>query len=208
MNKLFFVTFFGLMLSIAEAQGTSQSEQTKQTFTDAEKAEVKKKVKDLSQLLDVEKTNPQTTSQTTGTNKSIGDVADRALGMVENAVGAISKSVEKVAPEVWEIMIRQQYAKAFSHIVGPLILMIISLFYTVIVKRYWPKWENYEKEEYWDSIDGPTNKGLRAVLTTIIPGVIASACSINIANRIGDVVAMLINPKYYAIQDLVRMLLK
>lgn len=198
---------FGLMTILISAQNQPVTTQPQQpTFSEHDKTAAKQELQKVGEMFGV-KTSPATTAAKTEAKEAVtmAQVADKALDMVGNAVGTIAGIVQKVAPEVWEIMVRQQYAVAISMLIGPFLFLLIDIMYVVVVKKYWKKYP--EEDEYFFSGD-PTVKGIRAFLTTLVPGITAIIFTGVLAYRIGDAVPMLINPKYYAVRDLLQMLLK
>jgi len=206
------VVLLGFLASVAFAQTPPTAPSQSQTFSEQDKAAAKRELEKVGELFGVQKqAEPSTTAQTAATTddqtKTIADVADKALDMVGNAVGTIAGAVEKVAPEVWEIMVRQQFAVALSMLVGPFSFLMLIIFYVVIAKKYWKKPANYEEVSYFEG-DHPNEKFTRAFLTTLVPGVLGIIFAGVLAYRVGDALPMLINPKYYAVRDLFTMLLK
>lgn len=175
------------------------------TFSEQDRAAAKKELEKIGEMFGVAK--QQESPKTPDKAATIAEVADKALDMVGNAVGTIAGIVQKVAPEVWEIMVRQQYATAIGMLIGPTLFLSIVCAYTLITKRYWKKGADYDKESYYAN-DFLTNKGFRGLLTTLLPGAMALVFTSVLAYKIGDAVPMLINPKYYAVRDLLQMLLK
>jgi hypothetical protein len=203
---------FGLLNSILPAQTPPAPSPAKtQAFTEQDKAAAKEDLKKVGELFGIQKTEPATAKQapvekTESKTTTMPQVADKALDMIGNAVGSIASLVQKVAPEVWEIMVRQQYAAALGMLVGPFSFLFITAIYVAMAKRYWKKSENYDTEDYTTS-DFLSDKGFRALLTTLFPGIMAIIFSGVLAYRLGDAIPMLINPKYYAVKDLLQMLL-
>jgi hypothetical protein len=203
---------FGLMSLMLDAQTPPTPPPAKtQAFTEQDKAAAKEDLKKVGELFGIQKTEPATAKQapaekTESKPTTMPQVADKALDMIGNAVGSIASLVQKVAPEVWEIMVRQQYAAALGMLVGPFSFLFITAIYVAMAKRYWKKSENYDADNYFDG-DMPSDKGFRALLTTLFPGIMAIIFSGVLAYRLGDAIPMLINPKYYAVKDLLQMLL-
>lgn len=203
---------FGLIgpTLFAQAQTTPPPAKT-QAFSEQEKAAARKELEKVGEMFGIKKDEPATNNQAQAAKAAdkptnVPQVLDKALDMVGNAVGSIAGLVQKVAPEVWEIMVRQQYAAALSMLLGPFSFLFITATYAVITKWYWKKGEGYDEAGYFTS-EAPTEKGFRALLTTLLPGIMAIIFSGVLADRIGDAVPMLINPKYYAVRDLLQMLL-
>ncbi|MFA5358603.1 MAG: hypothetical protein WC310_02135 [Patescibacteria group bacterium] len=174
-----------------------------QVFSPEQKGEAKESLKELGEMFGVttptEKEPPQQTPTT------VVGIADKALDMIGNLVGTIAKVVEGVAPEVWEIMVRQQYAKGISLLVVPWGLFLLSIVYMGVIRIFWKKYPDGDDFSEDGSI---TDKGWRGFIATLLPLIILFLDTIWALSRTADAVLMLINPKYYAVQDLLRMLLQ
>jgi hypothetical protein len=162
----------------------------------ADQALIQNQVRELGNAFGVEVPKKAEVPKTEKSEKNIADVADRALTMVSDVTAQLSNILAKVAPDVWKIMIKQQYAKAIMGIIVPFGLLVLLLIYIKLVHYFW-KEETVNTDEWW----------FRAWLTKIIPIAACFIDSIWLFNRAADSVAYLINPEYYAIQDLLRMLL-
>jgi hypothetical protein len=133
--------------------------------------------------------------------KTVADVADKALDMVSGFVTRISQNLEKVAPQVWRIMIRQQYAKAFADVVVPITILILLFVIKWKLRKAWPKgsWEDNGKDEPGENI--------RALVVIVLPWILISLFGIWLGNRVADSIKYLVNPEYYAVRDLLSLLL-
>lgn len=195
-----FISLMILAVALVTVQAQTQTPTNKATFTEEDKAAAKKELTKVGEMFGVKPTEkPVVTDGKLATEATMAKVADKALDMVGDAVGSIAGMVQKVAPEVWEIMVRQQYASALGMLIGPFLFLILVGLYTLITKKYWAKYPENEKSDARDA---------RMILTSIIPGILALVFMSILAYRIGDAVPMLINPKYYAVKDLLQMLLK
>lgn len=203
---------FGVLLaSVAIAQSnTSANTATAQvpataTFSDQDREAAKKELQKVGELFGVKKniSPPPATKQEAPV--TMPEVADKALTMVGNAVGTIAGIVQKVAPEVWEIMVRQQYAKAIAGIIVPSGLILLLWMVTLAVKRFWPC---DKTESYFDRNGQFNNRGTRAAWTTLLPVALTAILGVWFFNQLADSALLLINPKYYAVKDLLEMLLK
>ncbi len=145
--------------------------------------------------------------QTQKQEKTIADVADRALTMTEGMVGKLSKTLEQVAPEVWRIMYKQQYAKAVSMIVGPMLWIVVCILIMIIGTKVWITKAGLSKMESDSNGDYDFYFGLRLIGFQIIPAFVATVTALIFASTANQIVMLLINPEYYAIQDLLRMIL-
>jgi hypothetical protein len=137
--------------------------------------------------------------------KTMAEVADKALDLSSKYIGQAAAVIEKAAPRVWEVMVRQQYAKALGELVGPLITILTIILFSSITRSIW---KPRDPTEDFFTRDWFTERGMRGLLTAFIPGVVVVICSITFASRFADSVMYLINPEYYAIKDLVQLLLK
>ncbi len=130
--------------------------------------------------------------------KTMADVADKALNMVGGLVASVSETLQKVAPEIWKIMIRQQYAKAIGDLILPIVLLLMCVAYWAIIKRGWVKDPHAcEDARIW-----------RVVMVTGVPIFFGIIFTIWTAVSLSDSIKYLINPEYYAVRDLLLMLLR
>jgi hypothetical protein len=127
------------------------------------------------------------------------DVADKALdrtlSLLEDSVTSVSDALKKVAPEVWRIMIRQQYAKAAANLIIPWGLFVIGLIAHVLLKKYWKKPEDKDYDVAWWVFS-------RAVPVVWMIGlaIIGFVC-------LADAIQYIVNPQYYALRDLVQLII-
>jgi hypothetical protein len=140
--------------------------------------------------------------------KTMADVADRALDMTENMVGQLSETFQRIAPDVWRIMYKQQYAKAFSMLIPPLVWLVVCLSVNLFGTQLWitqGRLDQLEKDGSKD--DHLFYWAIRLFGFQIAPGAIAVATALFNASSAGEVVRLLVNPEYYAIRDLLQMIL-
>lgn len=173
-------------------------------------AAVKKGVEELGKLFAVEappqKAEPQKIEVDPAPQKSMADVMDKAIDKVSDVVGAMAKAISNIAPEVWRIMVRQQYAKGIAFLIVPFLLTL------VLVAGFFASKARYD---HVISLIGNPNNPERAdsdeagffwflkIAFTVFIGL----SFVWLANRITDAALFLINPEFYAIQDLLRMIL-
>ncbi len=132
--------------------------------------------------------------------KTPAEVADKALTILSGYIGTAAKTMEKVAPEVWRVMIRQQYAKAIAAPFFAFSIICFTAIYTVVMKRWWkiePKDKEAETTEYcwW------------FVMTNVLPFLLVMIFGIRTAWCLSYSTQILINPEYYAFSDLLQLLL-
>ncbi|MBI1956883.1 MAG: hypothetical protein HYS44_00260 [Candidatus Niyogibacteria bacterium] len=133
--------------------------------------------------------------------KDMADVADRALSILSGYIGVAAAAVEKAAPEVWRVMIRQQYANAIFWPTIPAGLLLITLGYCAILKRIWPKIENPTTDAEKEDMNW------RGGLSTAVPFIGGLVFSVWLVIAVGLSIKVFINPEYYAFRDLLQLLL-
>lgn len=196
---------FSLMLvaSVATAQNATSADTQPQPVISQQDADaIRANAQQLGRLFGVEEA-PKPAAQvqentTPEPKKTIANVADKAIDMMGQAVATIATNLQKVAPEVWRIMIMQQYVKAIKGIVVPWGLFVTCMIYMfAMTKRVWlPSEKESEEEKVW-----------RAICTKAAPIISALCFAVWGLVRLADSIGYLINPEFYAIQDLLRMIL-
>lgn len=128
----------------------------------------------------------------------MAEVADRALSILSGYVGVVAETMKKVAPEVWRIMVRQQYANAIAGPFVPFALIMFVAIYAVVTARWWDK----------TKVEPRSDEAVARVwLVHVIPFALFIVFGIWTSIRLSYSVQMLINPEYYAFRDLVHILL-
>lgn len=159
------------------------------SITPEEAAKIRQQIEDLSKALGnpTPKSEPKTEDKT----KTMEQVADKALDLFSGMIGTVSETLKKVAPEVWRIMIRQQYAKAATELLTPLLLLIGALItYFSLRAKVIPK--------SGDSYDMDGFKNCCRAIMIAAPIIFGIWLAINVSDSAG----YLINPEYYALKDL------
>ena len=150
---------------------------------------------------------------------TIAKVADKALDMVNSLVASAAVTLNKVAPEVWRIMIRQQYANALSGPLLPFGILVLAGLWCFITKRMWlepqppdaPPQNASDAEQKMYEAKLSTCKDARTtwlVLTSIIPFIALCVFGTWLVVEMRDSIKILINPEYYAFRDLLNILLR
>lgn len=127
--------------------------------------------------------------------KTMADVSDKALDMLGAAVGTVAETLKKIGPEVWRIMIIQQYAKAAQILFGYIFALIASLIIFFAARK---GLAIKEDEQGYDAKDWRGFKIFLKGVTWFVP----CLCALLVAINLPDAIAMLINPEYYALKDL------
>ncbi|OGZ07085.1 MAG: hypothetical protein A3C93_01665 [Candidatus Lloydbacteria bacterium RIFCSPHIGHO2_02_FULL_54_17] len=202
--KVFSALLFSLALSLGavslfSAPARAQSE-SNNAVSKEDQEEMRRQLQTLADAFEVKKPEAKAEQKKEQPKKTVADVADRALSMVENVTAQLSNTLSKVAPEVWRIMIRQQYAKAAMATIVPLGTLFAIFIVVAYIRKYW-------RPDNGDTFSDDDEKWGYIWVTRIIPGVLLLLNGLWLFNRMSDAIAYLINPEYYAIQDLLRMLL-
>jgi hypothetical protein len=196
------VTIFGsffLQPALAESQPANEA-----AVSAKDAQNVREAAKFLGAAFDVKvkneslKQEAQPADSKEESKKTIADVADKGLDMIKNFVVALSSTLEKMAPKVWTVMVRQQYAKAWSLLVVPWGIFIITLIYRSAVLKVWQLPATSTKDD----------RDVHDILTGIIPFIACLITAIWGVINLKDTVLLFMNPEYYAIQDLLRMILQ
>lgn len=144
-------------------------------------------------------------------HKTIGDVADRGLTMLQELTGKIADSLSKIAPQVWHIMLQQQIAKAIVKPLGSLAWMIGAFAFSRIglsqIKKPAGEWfrdpdptKRYEQGQQLTDAGGVAL--LRVIGFEVFPGVIGFFAFLVFVGDVQFSILHLMNPAFYAIQDL------
>lgn len=199
---ILFTLVFGLYTpAFAYAQtspATSGSVSPSQVMSPEDMQKMRDQLADLSKAMG----NPSpaaTASAKPPETNNMATVADKALDMVGNAVATLSNSLSKIAPQVWRIMIIQQYAKAVDGIITPTLMLVLLGIVTAVLKKNISAplpWDQHWGDDDWAAF----------WFRTIIPVCFLCIFGIWFVVDLGDSIKLLINPEYYAIKDILMML--
>lgn len=223
MKNLLILLFSAAISVSAFSQATPQA-----VVPRSDAAAVQKSVQELGKMFGVE--TPSSTAAvsaaTPTSQKTIADVMDKAVDKVSDVVGAMAGAINKVAPDVWRIMLKQQYAKAIGDLIVPAVLALII--YLIFVRSMLSmrgkaaaaaKKMNADKEG--QGKEGPQEKSPEVFkndrgdmteygmwyMMVIVSYVVLGISLMWFGNRLADASKFLVNPEFYAIQDLLRMIL-
>ena len=192
-----------LLLLCIFSNVVSAEEQAVQPLNPQDTEVIKKNAQALGTLFGVEQQKPTPSTGTQQQGKSMAEVAEKAIDLTAQAVATIASTIQKIAPDIWRIMLKQQYVKGVQGLVVPLgILLLIFVYRAKIAPKCFPvpTEENGMCESYEE-------KWTRIWLANIIPVALAFLSGTWGANRLSDCLGYLINPEFYAIQDLLRTIL-
>lgn len=185
---------------VTNAQDTTQAPNTATPPLSAEDAaKLRQQLNQLGVVFGVDKPAAPVKEGEAPKQKNMAEVADRALSMVSGMIASVSQTVEKAAPQVWRIMIMQQYAKALGDIMTPFLLCLLVVGYYQFAKKKigqadWSKsWYDSDWAKFWFSLAFPVIFGLWF--------------GIWLSVSLSDSVKYLINPEYYAVRDILIMVM-
>lgn len=207
--KKIYAVFAGILLSAAVAmpavyvQGAETPTQKALSPEDMEK--LHKDLAGLAKVLGLKVTKSESETKTKVApekTKTMADVLDKALDISTTYVASVAQTLQKVAPELWRIMIRQQYANAVSYLVVPWGLVILGIILYTLLARLVHVPED-EVEPDYDSM----NMAAFKIIARIVLFIATSLCAAVGVFQSVYAVKILINPEYYAIKDLLAVLL-
>lgn len=204
MKKYFTLFCFLFMTSMSAssfAQDAAQSP-AKSSINVEDVRQLGEQVKALKAIVSDDpkpESKPEPKAEPAEQSKSMGDVADKALDMLGGAVGTVADTLKKIGPEVWRIMIIQQYANAARSLAGPLFALIASLIVFFAARK---SLAIKEDEMGYDHSDWRGFKRVLKGVTWFAP----CLCALIVAINLSEAAAMLINPEYYALKDLLGLL--
>jgi hypothetical protein len=177
-----------------------------QVMSPEEIVKLREQLKQMGQLVGATSAAPSVSAKPVDDHKTVGDVADKALDMFSGVVASIATNIQNIAPHLWRIMIIQQYTKAVGDLVIPFGLLIIAISYLVIIRKMWKpcdedtKWER-KYTTYSDTFTA------QIIFRTIIPTIAVIICGVVFMFYLSDSIKYLINPEYYAVKDILTMVL-
>jgi|GEM_PF-3760302 len=152
----------------------------------------------LNQVFGIEAPAPKPTELSEQPQqKTLTDVADKAVDMVGRLVATAAATLQKVAPDVWRIMIKQQYAKALGDLLLPWLLFFGGIVLSSIKAGSWKLEANPSSDEL----------AARLLVVVAAPAVVCALTFIWGAVALKNSIMLLVNPEFYAIRDLLIMLL-
>lgn len=175
--------------------GETQGSTTAATLSSEERARIQADMHVLARALGVE---GAPLPEPLKTEKTIAEASDRALSLLEKSVSSVAAGVEKVAPQVWRVAIRQQYAKAIAPLIAPFGWFLGLSILALVLYRKGHAW--FHSKDAWNESPGPLAALLGLGALMIIPGGV-------LLDRLTDSALYLINPEWYALADLIRVLL-
>lgn len=184
-----------------------------QVMTAEEAVALRAQLSALAKAMDVNVNPPKSVNEEKSeqkAHKTAADVADRALTMVSGLVAQLAQSIEKIAPQLWRIMIRQQYSKAAGNLLFPWAVFLFVFIYWLVARKRVPKmianWDGTSKRELEREVAELTTIGF--IFAHAIPIVVMVIFAFRGCWALSESIQLLINPEYYAVRDILQMLLK
>jgi hypothetical protein len=123
--------------------------------------------------------------------QTVTGVIDRALGMIERFAVRAGETMERIAPDAWRVMVRQQYVKGVQRIA-------LSLGFLFIALIYWLRTKNL-------AVDN-NDEGFTFAVYRTMPVLCVVGGAIAFVICLSDALCFFINPEYYAIRDILESL--
>jgi hypothetical protein len=208
------ITFLLCVGLFAQASGQAPAAQPAQTFGAGgimDRLKDPQQAKQLQQALDILQQVANTKAADTkgdGDHKTVGDALDKGLDMAKETVIYLAGKIEQVAPQLWRVLVIQQYVKGAMSLINPFGFLLVVLLYRHLVLKWWkplpsdddPAEPIIDKE----SDENPfTHKGWRGVFTIVIPLVMLVIGGVWLYSSITDAAGYFINPNYYALKDII-----
>lgn len=147
-------------------------------------------------------TSQTSTQQATKTAQTWPEVADKVIILLGGSVASIAATIQKYAPEVWRVVVMQQYAMAIAGMIVPWGLLVLCLVYMRIINRWWKPADNVEIGN-----GNMSEADAKMVFAKVIPLILCFFFVIWGLNKTADAVLLAMNPEYYAVKDILQMVL-
>lgn len=119
-------------------------------------------------------------------DKTMADVADKAVDKITAGVEAVAKAVEKVAPHVWEVLVRQAFAEGVVSLVTAAVTILVV---SIAARLAWKRRKSLD-DDLWSPL--------------LIPGGMIAAFGIVFAiMELRDGLLHVLTPEYYAATQLI-----
>jgi hypothetical protein len=135
--------------------------------------------------------------------KSMADVMDKGLDVLTGYVGTLEGVVSKFAPEVWRIMVKQQYAKAISYPLFWGLMLFVPFGVNKLARSGFGVPKEMSLAE-WD--DKENYDGFMFAFTGIIPTITGIIFAMIFLYNLTQGIMIAINPEYYALKDIIQLL--
>jgi hypothetical protein len=198
MNRILFVLVLALS-SAALAQDATPAPSSSAGLTPDQVQFIRENLKGISDVMGVQQGTGNKGQNAAPTDqKSMADVADKALNLMSGLVVKVAGTLEKIAPKFWMIMVRQQYAKALADTIVPCSLAAFFLVIWVLLKQRLG-WPDIEKEHWRDE------DWAKLWLGVVIPGLAFLITFWVSMSSVSSAAKYVINPEYYAVRDILMM---
>ena len=223
LKKLFVALIVCMVLYPCFSYATEESVQT-DSLKPQSVEELHKSVeisKALKEAIDVTSTDNSTTdtqvSQNNSTHQVSKDVLYKGLNLLERYVLVLSSVINDTSSNVWTILVRQQYVDAISGIIQSWVLVFMTLAFHLIVSKVWPdplvqKINTHKIEESEDQREKKAKEKenaafIRICVAFLLPALLGISFTICALWRTGTLMPILFNPEYYAIKNLLELII-
>ncbi|HNC56705.1 MAG TPA: hypothetical protein PLP33_14765 [Leptospiraceae bacterium] len=195
--KIFLLLSFILLFTVVGYSQEVVPSPTPKPVSAAEEVKSAKQV--LSEVVD---------RSANGEKKTFSDVLDKGIDLFASYATTVGEMIKKIAPEVWRIMIKQQYAKGITGIAYWILVPLVPLSLVFGIRRFMHgknSGKSFLKlEKGYESEESSQLEELRVTISWILLLIFFLTSLFSIYN-ITEYGQMLINPEYYAIKDMLEM---
>lgn len=205
--------FFFCVATFAQTPSQSQPAQPSTASSILDRLKDPQQAKQLQQALDIlqQVANAKAENTKGDGHATVGDALDKGLDMAKETVVYLAGKIEQVAPQLWRVLVVQQYVKGATSLINPLGFLLVILLYRRLLLKWWkpqpgdddPKERAFTEAVGEDEIPFPTRKGWRGLLSIAVPLAMLVIGGIWFCSSITDAAGYFINPNYYALKDII-----
>lgn len=141
----------------------------------------------------------------------MGDALDKGLDLAKGTVVYLAGKIEQVAPQLWRVLILQQYVKGATLLISPIGFLFLIMLYRHYLLKWWKPAPGdddveapiFEDGSRHDDLPLPTHKGWRNFFAIVIPLACMVFGVIWLYSSMTDSAGYFINPNYYALRDII-----
>ncbi len=200
-----FIVCLFLIVAALFAQQPSQQSQPQPQASGLTKYVSPEQLTELQKMLNqVQQTLDQQVAGGDG-HKTVGDVMDKGLDMFKNAIVFVAGKIEQVAPQLWRVLLVQQYVKGVQIILPPLGFLLLIFVSRKTLLKWWPKDADDDNPEAtpWGTDTPLTRKGTRGLFIVALPIFLFIVGGVWLYQSLTEATGYFVNPYYYALKDLV-----
>lgn len=137
-------------------------------------------------------------------HKTVADVADKALDVFVS----VANQMKTMAPEVWAIVLRQQYIEATASIIEQCVYIFGFVIFVFLLRKTSLLKQSYKSYDDADKANEADAYVIRLGLGSYIPVVILFVMLCSLVGNVSYASKVYANPEYYAIKSMTNMIHK